>query len=133
MKKYFTIVENNLSPSYKKACWEIFKLLEHDSKTNNDKFTKVATDITNQFPELFHTNASTSKNYIVADDIGDHYASFIIDAEKTKIIESIQYAISYAQRNNLLLLTADYLYRPDGTMIYFSKVRESQFPPTDKW
>ena len=42
-------------------------------------------------------------------------------------------ALSPMQQHDLAMLTADYLYRPDGTMVYFSKVAESVFPPTEKW
>lgn len=133
MKEYFTIVDNNLSGSYRKACWQILKLFENDSMGSKEEFKKIAMDITEQFTELSHTLAKTSRNYVVADCIGNCFVTFVIDAERARIIEILEYAIFYAQQNNLLLLVADYLYRPDGTMQYFSKISESRFPPTDKW
>lgn len=133
MKEYFTIVDNNLSVSYRKACWQILKLFENDNIGNKDKFKKIVMDITERFPELSHTFTMASKNYVVADCIGNCFVTFVIDAERARIIEVLEYAIFYAQQNNLLLLVADYLYRPDGTMHYFSKIRESRFPPTDRW
>ncbi len=125
-------MENNLSPSYKKACWEIFKLFDSDSKINIEVFSKVAEDIKSRFPELHHTDGKATQNYL-APDIGERFANFTIDAQREKIIEIMQYAMAYAQQNGFLMLAADYLYYPDGTMVRFSKVAESKFPPIDEW
>lgn len=132
MKSYFTIVENNLSPSYKKACWEIAKLFETDGKTNLEVFSRAAEDITSRFPELHHTDGKAAQNYL-APDIGERFVSFSIDADRKKIIEVMRYVIAYTQQNNFLLLAGDYLYYPNGTMTRFSKVTESKFPPSDEW
>lgn len=133
MKCYFTIVKNNLSESYRKACWEICGYFNdtNDFGDENEYFTDVAKDIISKFSEL--PQAYTSENYFIADSIKNNYVTFTINAKRTKIIEIIQYVIQYAQQHNLVLLVADYLYHPDGTMAYFSKIRESAFPPTEKW
>ncbi|MEF9839341.1 MAG: hypothetical protein RR705_00045 [Lachnospiraceae bacterium] len=133
MKCYFTIVENILSESYRKACWEIWNYFENrdDNRDSKQKFVDATGDIIGEFPEMARSNAAGY--YIIADDISGNYATFTIEADRVKTCEIMQFVIRYAQQHNLILLAADYLYRPNGTMCYFSKVKESIFPPTEKW
>lgn len=130
MKNHFTIVKNNLSESYRKACWEICRLLSTNEEAGLE-FERIANDIIEKFPEL--PQSYRYEEYLIPDTIGNNYVTFTINADRNKIIEVMQEIILYAQQQGVLLLTADYLYRPDGTMIYFSKVKNSAFPPTDRW
>lgn len=130
MKNYFTLTKNELSKSYRRACWDIVHIFECDSGPT-DMFDKVTKDIADRFPDL--PCSYTAKEYLIRDGIGNRFCTFVLKAEREQIINVMQYVISYAQQHDLVLLTADYLYRPDGTMEYFSKVVESVFPPTEKW
>lgn len=133
MKCFFTIVENSLSESYRKACWEICRYFNEKNNLGIHKevFEGMAKDIICEFPEL--SQSYTSECYFVVDSINTNYATFTIMAQRTKIIEIMQYVIQYAQHHNVVLLVSGYLYRPDGTMAYFSKIKESAFPPIEKW